>query len=54
MVIVDADAQTFPVSSDARHLLHVGITRAAHMCWLCHAGVRSPLLPTSESLTLDA
>jgi DNA helicase-2/ATP-dependent DNA helicase PcrA len=53
VIIVDVDMETFPEDSTSRHLLHVGITRAAHMCWVFHCGAPSALLPpASAGLTL--
>jgi DNA helicase-2/ATP-dependent DNA helicase PcrA len=47
VVLLDVDAQTYPLDDLARHLLHVGITRAAHQCWIFSVGTPSPLLPAS-------
>ncbi len=52
VVVVDVDDTTFPRTSDSRHLLHVAITRAAHMCWICTTSTPSPLLPPSLKPTL--
>jgi DNA helicase-2/ATP-dependent DNA helicase PcrA len=45
VVLVDCDQVTYPATSVSRHLLHVGITRAAHQCWLLSAGPPSRVLP---------
>ncbi len=45
VVIFDADGLTFGESDDARHLLHVAITRAAHQCWLIAGGPLTTLVP---------
>jgi len=45
VVLVDVDAESFPESDASRRLLHVGMTRAAHLCWIMSAGRRSPILP---------
>lgn len=45
VILLDADPQTFPDQDASRHLLHVGITRAAHQCWLISVGPPTPLLP---------
>ncbi len=45
VVILDADADTFPRNDASRRLLHVGLTRAAHLCWLLTTQEPSPLLP---------
>ena len=31
----------------ARHLLHIGVTRAAHQLWLVSTGEVSPLVPAA-------
>ena len=43
--LVDADASTYGPDDLSRHLLYVGITRAAHQLWLLHCGNPSSLLP---------
>jgi len=45
VVILAADARHFPAQDAARHLLHVGATRAAHQLWFVSTGVPSPLIP---------
>jgi DNA helicase II / ATP-dependent DNA helicase PcrA len=35
----------YPEEDEARHLLHIGITRAAHQLWLLSSGRPSRLLP---------
>lgn len=47
VVMVDVTAATYPPNVDARHLLHIGATRAAHQLWLVSSGEPSPLLPDS-------
>ena len=47
VVVLDVDRQTFPETDHARHLLHVGVTRAAHQCWLVNVGAPSPLIPAT-------
>lgn len=47
VVLLDVDAETYPPTDSSRHLLHVGLTRAAHMCWLICVGEPSPILPTN-------
>ena len=44
VVVLDVDADTFPDTDSARHLLHVGITRAAHQLWMTSVGTPSPLV----------
>lgn len=46
VVIVEATAAMFPAEDAARHLLHIGATRAAHQLWITtDAAAPSPLLP---------
>ncbi|MFO0551448.1 MAG: 3'-5' exonuclease [Polyangiaceae bacterium] len=47
VVLVDVNASTYPRDDEARHLLHIGATRAAHQLWLITTGDPSPLLPES-------
>jgi DNA helicase-2/ATP-dependent DNA helicase PcrA len=47
VVVLDVDGDTFPVTDSSRYLLHVAITRAAHLCWLVCVGEPSQLLPVS-------
>ncbi|GAB4562169.1 MAG: hypothetical protein Tsb0020_10270 [Haliangiales bacterium] len=46
IIMVDVNATSYPGSVEARHLLHIGATRAAHQLWLISTGTPSPLLPT--------
>ena len=45
VVLVGVDAEAFPNKAPARHLLHVGATRAAHQLWIVSTGTPSPLVP---------
>jgi DNA helicase-2/ATP-dependent DNA helicase PcrA len=45
VVLVDVSESSYPVDDEARHLLHIGATRAAHQLWVLTAGKPSPLLP---------
>lgn len=45
VILVEVNADSYPDSEEARHLLHVGATRAAHQLWLVTTGVPSPILP---------
>ena len=47
VVILDATAAAYPDTTEARHLLHIAITRCAHQLWLVAAGPPSPLCPAS-------
>ncbi len=45
VVLLDVDRATYPTTAESRHLLHIGITRAAHQLWLVCVGTPSTLLP---------
>ncbi|MBN2804595.1 MAG: ATP-binding domain-containing protein [Deltaproteobacteria bacterium] len=45
VIMVDCNNETYPVNNESRHLMHVGMTRAAHQLWLVTTGKPSPLLP---------
>jgi DNA helicase-2/ATP-dependent DNA helicase PcrA len=45
VVLVDVNADSYPASDEARHLLHVAVTRAAHQLWILTTATPSPLLP---------
>jgi DNA helicase-2/ATP-dependent DNA helicase PcrA len=45
VVVVEANQATFPTSEDARHLMHIAATRAAHQLWLTCSGEPSLLIP---------
>jgi DNA helicase-2/ATP-dependent DNA helicase PcrA len=45
VVLVDVTDNAYPDDDEARHLLHIGATRAAHQLWIVTAGRASPLLP---------
>jgi ATP-dependent DNA helicase UvrD/PcrA len=45
VVLVEVGSDSYPDNEDARHLLHVGVTRAAHQLWVCTGTKPSPLLP---------
>jgi DNA helicase-2/ATP-dependent DNA helicase PcrA len=45
VIIVEANADTFPERVPARHMLHIAVTRAAHQLWLTSTGEPSRLLP---------
>ncbi len=47
IVLVDVNASTYPEDDEARHLLHIGATRAAHQLWLVTTAEPSPLIPSS-------
>ncbi|HSD91163.1 MAG TPA: ATP-binding domain-containing protein [Kofleriaceae bacterium] len=45
VVMVDCNDVSYPAVNWARHLLHIGVTRAAHQLWLVSTGEPSPLIP---------
>ena len=47
VVMVDVNATSYPNVNWARHMLHIGVTRAAHQLWLVSTGEPSPLIPTA-------
>jgi DNA helicase II / ATP-dependent DNA helicase PcrA len=46
VVIVECNTATFPTSEEARHLMHIAATRAAHQLWLSCTGEPSLLIPS--------
>ncbi len=49
VILLDADNASYPDTSAARRLLHVGATRAIHQLWLTSVGRPSPLLASLRS-----
>jgi DNA helicase-2/ATP-dependent DNA helicase PcrA len=47
VVLVEVNEATYPEEDEARHLLHIGATRAAHQLWLLSSEKASLLLPAS-------
>jgi DNA helicase-2/ATP-dependent DNA helicase PcrA len=47
VVMVDVNDTSYPDQHWARHLLHIGVTRAAHQLWLVSTGEPSVLIPTA-------
>jgi DNA helicase-2/ATP-dependent DNA helicase PcrA len=47
VVIVECNRGEFPADDEARHLLHIAATRAAHQLWVFSTGRPSLLLPES-------
>ena len=45
VVMVDVNQASYPDVHWARHLLHIGVTRAAHQLWLVSTGEPSSLVP---------
>jgi DNA helicase-2/ATP-dependent DNA helicase PcrA len=47
VVMVDVNAASYPDQRWARHMLHIGVTRAAHQLWLVSTGEPSQLIPSA-------
>lgn len=47
VILLEVTDSGYPASDDARRLLHVAMTRAAHQLWVTYTGTPSPLLPDS-------
>ena len=47
VILLDVNDASYPATDDARRLLHVAMTRAAHQLWITYVGAPSPLLPDS-------
>jgi DNA helicase-2/ATP-dependent DNA helicase PcrA len=47
VVMVDVNEASYPDQHWARHLLHIGVTRAAHQLWLVSTGEPSVLIPAA-------
>ena len=45
VILLEVTDTAYPASDDARRLLHVAMTRAAHQLWITYTGTPSPLLP---------
>ena len=45
VVLLDVTPANYPMAVEARHLLHIGATRAAHQLWLISIGTPSGLVP---------
>lgn len=52
VVIVEASAASYGTDNEARHLLHIAATRAAHQLWITTTGSPSPILPESLRATV--
>ena len=48
VVVPDGTAASYPRTNEARHRLHVAVTRAAHQLWVISGGASSPLLAGEE------
>jgi len=47
VVMVDVNASSYPDQHWARHMLHIGVTRAAHQLWMISTGEPSSLIPAA-------
>jgi DNA helicase-2/ATP-dependent DNA helicase PcrA len=47
VVMVDVNEASYPDQHWARHLLHIGVTRAAHQLWMVSTGEPSVLIPAA-------
>lgn len=45
VVLLEVSAASFPIDDEARHLVHIAATRAAHQLWVTASGKPSQLLP---------
>jgi len=45
VIMVETNASSYPDVNWARHLMHIGVTRAAHQLWLVSTSDVSPLIP---------
>jgi DNA helicase-2/ATP-dependent DNA helicase PcrA len=45
VIMIEVGAASFPATDEARHMMHIAMTRAAHQLWLLTTGEPSPLLP---------
>jgi DNA helicase-2/ATP-dependent DNA helicase PcrA len=45
VVLLEVSEASYPKEDEARHLLHIAATRAAHQLWVTTSGKPSPLLP---------
>ena len=53
VVMVEVNESSYSLAIEARHLLHIGVTRAAHQLWLVSTERPSRLLPESLRLLGD-
>ena len=45
VILLEVSDASYPITDDARRLLHVAMTRAAHQLWVTYTGTPSSLLP---------
>lgn len=48
VVVPDANTATYPDQAEARRMLHVAVSRAAHQVWLVSPGTPSSILPVEK------
>jgi DNA helicase II / ATP-dependent DNA helicase PcrA len=48
VVMLDANDSSYGRDDEARHLFHIGVTRAAWQLWIVVTGAPSPLVPASS------
>lgn len=44
VILLDVNNQSYPAEDEARHLLHIAATRAAHQLWLIATGEPAPIV----------
>jgi DNA helicase-2/ATP-dependent DNA helicase PcrA len=49
VILLDVNETSYPDTVEARHLLHIGATRATHQLWLVATGPLSPLVQDALS-----
>ncbi len=47
VILLDVTSASYPLDDEARHLLHIAATRAAHQLWVICPGIPSALIPES-------
>ncbi|MBZ0232254.1 MAG: ATP-binding domain-containing protein [Deltaproteobacteria bacterium] len=47
VIMLEANASSYPTQHWARHLMHIGVTRAAHQLWLVSTSEPSALIPAA-------
>jgi DNA helicase-2/ATP-dependent DNA helicase PcrA len=45
VILLEVSNATYATDDEARHLLHIAATRAAHQLWILTSGQPSQLLP---------
>lgn len=49
VILVEVNESSYPERKEARHLLHIGATRAVHQLWVTSVGQASALLPKTDA-----